>query len=119
VGRAERMRDGLFARTPLQRRHAVQKPRLEVHDAVGILEVARQRGVRALEDAGATAEVTFLERDVLRPLRLLPECFAFQLEELRRTAFRDHLAVALDLFRGVLGRGARGRSTNGGGRGYK
>src|SRR5437763_5929806 len=103
----------LFGRTALQRRHAVEEPRLEVRDAVGILEVAGQGGVRALQDAGAAAEVALLERNVLRPLRFLPERLAVELEELRGAALRDHLAIALDLFGRVLGPGTcrdRGRS---------
>src|SRR5262249_28033118 len=52
---------------------------------------------------------------VLRPLRLLPECLALELEKLGGAALPDHLAVALDFFRCVLGPGARGER----GRRYK
>src|SRR5205809_936162 len=88
----------------------MQEPRLEIHDPVGVLEIARQARIRALEHARAAAKVAFLERHVLRSLRLFPERLAFELEELGGTALGDHLAVALDLLRRVLGEsGARQR----------
>ena len=44
--------------------HAPDQARLEVHHAVGVGEIARQLRVRALDHAGAEAEVAFLERDL-------------------------------------------------------
>src|SRR5207253_11455375 len=81
---------------------AVEEPRLEVHHAVGVLEVARQARVGAFQDPRALAEVAFLERGVLRSLRFLPERLALELEELGWAALADHLPVALDLLGPVL-----------------
>ena len=53
----------------LQLLHAPQERRLDVHHPVGIGEIARQLGERALHLARALAEIALLERDVLRPAR--------------------------------------------------
>src|SRR3954468_24060874 len=108
VGAAGDARDRPFPAASLEGHHAVQEPRLEVHDAVGVLEVARQVGIGAFQHARALTQVAALERHVLRPLRLLPECLALDLEELRRAALGDHLPVALDLACSVLRRHRRG-----------
>src|SRR4029077_648088 len=82
-------------------------PIFEVHDALGVLEVARQRGLGALEGAVSEAEVAFLERGLLRALRLLPQRLALELEQLRRAALAHHLPVALDFLLDVLRRRRR------------
>src|SRR5438034_5559660 len=111
VGRAEDALRGVLAAAPLQRGHAVEEPGLQVHHPVGVLEVARQPRIRALQHARAAPEVAFLERGVLRALRFFPERLALELEELGRAAFGDHLAVALDFLGAVLRLGHARRST--------
>src|SRR3954462_3555611 len=102
VGAPEHAAGRLLAAAALERRHAVEKPRLEVHDRVGILEVTRQVGVGAFQHARAFTEITVLQGHVLRPLGLFPERLALQLEELGGAALGDHLPIALDLAGAVL-----------------
>jgi hypothetical protein len=51
----------LFGAAPLQRGHAVEQTRFEVHHPVGILEVARQPRVGALHHPRTEAQITFFQ----------------------------------------------------------
>src|SRR3954471_9193728 len=99
---AENPAHGIFAAAALEREHAMDEARLQVHDAIGIGEVAGQVGVRALQHARAEAEVAFLKRRLARTVGLFPKLLASHFEELHRTALGDHPLVALDFLLGVL-----------------
>ena len=70
AGPAERVLLRVGVGVALQRHHAADEPRLEVHHAVGVGEIPRQLRVRALDDAGPQAQVARCERDLLRAARL-------------------------------------------------
>ncbi len=61
--------DQVGAIEALQLLHAPEDARLEVHDAVGVGEIARQLGERAVDLAGSLAEIALLERDLVRTAR--------------------------------------------------
>src|SRR6185503_8325104 len=87
---------------------AMDQARFQVHDPVGVLEVARQAGIGTLQHARAHAQIAFLERNIGRTLRLLPQLLAAELEQLDRAALGDHLLVLLDFLLFVLCGGRQG-----------
>src|SRR6185503_10351711 len=87
---------------------AMDQARFQVHDPVGVLEVARQAGIGTLQHARAHAQIAFLERNIGRTLRLLPQLLAAELEQLDRAALGDHLLVLLDFLLCVLCGGRQG-----------
>jgi len=82
----------------LQRGHAGEHTRLRVLHLVGVLEVARQLRIGAVDDAGAEAEIAFLQRDVLRARGFLPELFAARFEQFGRVAVLQGFPVFFDAF---------------------
>ena len=90
----------ILGRKALQPLHAPQQARLEVHHPIGIPEVARQLGERALHLAGPLAEVASLQRSGLRPPLLRPQrlpAVGIEQPRVRPRIVLQHLPVALQL----------------------
>ena len=58
--------DQLVVADALEFLHAPHQASLQVHHLAGVGEIARQFGERAIDHAGALAEIAFLERDLVR-----------------------------------------------------
>src|SRR4029453_18636276 len=92
----------------LQRDHAPDDPRFEVHHAIGVGEITRQLRVSALDDAGAKSQIARLERCALRPALLFPQLLAAGLPEFGGVAVLQRGAGFCDLGNGAdLARASR------------
>ena len=105
--------DDVGAREALQLLHAPHDARFQIHDAVGVLEIAGQLREGALDLARTFAEIALLERGLVGSALLAPERFAAIGVEQARIGpliLREHLPVFLDLaFRRILRAHGRGR----------
>ncbi len=83
----------------LQLLHAPEDARLDVHHAVGVGEIARQLGERAVHLARSLAEIALLERHVLRAARRGPQRLAaigIEKAGIAPRVLAQHLPVFLD-----------------------